>query len=217
MPQILIPTWDPDIIIGRDPAKSTPKKAVAIEVDLSFDPASKKATLQIIKVAKSSGNFSDHADFLKWAKGQVVSPTWGRKVGFNPTKGKRKPTKMSLKYKDPFYLFVKLSDNLNWRFAADGAPLSMDRYWRNKEVFFDSFSFDDHGDIVPNPSTATTCKHAYTIVNCDKAKETPGSDDFEARFNLHVDLVENPTDLVNSSYIPIILDPDVRWPGGDGP
>jgi len=213
----LIPTTNPDIILGRDPADPVPGIAIALEVDFLFDEAAKRFALEIVKIGKSTGSFKAHEDFLEWAKGQIASPKWGPTSGFNNTAGKRKPTKMSLKYKKPFYLLIKLSDNWNWRFSADGAPLSMDSYWSGKGVFQDAYSFDSAGALVTRPSPNITCKNAYTIVNCDKAKETPGSDDFEARYNLHVDLVEDPSDLANSPYIPLILDPDVRWPGGDGP
>lgn len=217
MPKVLIPTTNPDIIVGRNPDDPVPTAAVALEVDLLFDAAAKRFSLEIVKIGKSTGNFKNHKDFLDWAKGQIASPKWVQSKGFDSTAGKRKPTKMSLKYKDPFYLLVKLSDNWNWRFSADGAPLSMDSYWTGKRVFLDAFSFDSAGAVVTSPSPEVTCKNAYTIVNCDKAKETSGSHNFEARYNLHVDLVEDPTDMANSSYIPLILDPDVRWPGGDGP
>lgn len=217
MPHALTLFTDPDIIPARDPKIPVPKKAVAIEVDLSFDSTTKIISLEIVKVYKSSGSFSKHSDFLDWAKGQVTAPKWGKKSGFNAKPGKRKPTKMSLRNKEKIYLLVKLSENPSWRFTADGAPLSADKYLQGAGVFSDSFAFDPSGNVITTPSSGVTCKHAYTIIDCDKAKETMGSDDFEARYNLHVDLVENPTDLANSPYIPVILDPDVRWPGGDGP
>lgn len=154
-----------------------------------------------------------HAEFLQWIEEEVKNPTTANALNsFDSTPNIRKPSKMSFKCKDLVYLVFKLSPSINWRFTADGPPISMDRFWDGKDVFFNATNLDEYGHET-TPAKNNQFNYAYVIVNCPNGKPGPGPA-IEARFNLHVDLMEGPND--EDPYVPIIIDPDVRNPGGSG-
>ena len=156
-----------------------------------------------------------HAQFLAWVAGEVQQPTPATSFdSFDATANNRKPSKMSFNCKELIYLVIKLAPGINWRFTADAPPISMDKIWQNRDVFFNASNLDERG-IPTAPAKNNAFKYACVIVDCPKG--VPGGPiptGIEARFNLHVDLMEG---LKNDApYVPIIIDPDVRNPGGGG-
>lgn len=165
------------------------------------------------KAFVTSGDPS-HEQFLKWISQLIKNPVAGKKFSyFDRTPGLRKPTKMSFNCKNLVYLVFKLDPNINWRFSADAAPISMDKIWKGKDVFFNATNLNTNGDEA-TPVKENTQKYAYMIANCPKGTPLSGQE-IEARFNLHVDFVEGSDN--DDPYVPVIIDPDVRNPGGNGP
>lgn len=202
--------------IPTSTTRPQPNKAIMLEVTLKNNSPNFEFRYNRYWEKTLSGP-DKHNDFLNWIL-TFFSPTPPSGVlmtRFDSTPNLRKPSKMSFKCKDIVYLAFKLDPALNWRFTADGAPISMDKFWETKNVFFNVKNFDEAGkETIPSRNNAY--KYAYMIV--DSPKGTPGGSGtpIEARFNLHVDFVEDPAND-DSPYVPVILDPDVRNPGGNAP
>ena len=137
-----------------------------------------------------------------------------------PHQSNFKATKMSLKCRKKSYLVFHLDDGLAWAFARNYYPLSAseddesqgirDCPFANQRLINNDGNFIMHGtDQAP----VNGCRFAVMILDPSQLEDI---DNFVARFNLHVELLEKPNDF-SGPFIPITLDPDVRWPGGDGP
>ncbi len=200
-----------------DPSKfpDKPKKAVVLEVEM--DASTRRIHLKFSNVWKSKDSFSNHQDFKTWIKGFVSDiPAPGKFIPKDKTPGHRKPTDMSLKSKDFVYLVFKLSDNWDWRFAADGYPISQEKKWKNSGVFVGAKHLGNDG-VETDAGLGKSGKFAYIIADCEKAKPNDLGGNIEGRFNLHVDIIEDILNSETSPYIPLIIDPDVRYPGGNEP
>jgi hypothetical protein len=110
-------------------------------------------------------------------------------------------------------LFIfRLSDNWDWRFAAKAKGVTLgwfansgerDNYFDLRHVLDDSAGSEvpfEHPDM---------CKIVYFT-----AKKTPNS--FAHAFNINVEIVYPDDPLGNPNTLPIVIDPDVRHPGGSG-
>lgn len=186
------------------PWKLQPKQAYILEVGI--DTHGKKILIGYTEYWTSPEfkTADPHQEFLAWANALIAKPTAGEKLTFHSKPSKRKPTKMSFRCKDLVYLVFKLDDKIDWRFTVDGPAVSMDGIWSGKDVFF---APKKAGELA-NGRT-----YAYAIANCPNGTLDPSSSDIEARFNLHVDFLEGGE---TDAYTPVIIDPDVRYPGGNG-
>jgi hypothetical protein len=200
---------------------SWPQPSWAYMLEVSLDVSSGSFEFKYKRMWKkrltAGGDAAKHAQFLAWIVSEVANPSppnnWNQ---FDTRKNIRKPSKMSFNCDKLIYLVIKLAPNLNWRFTADAPPISMDSFWQGKDVFFKATNLNALGVPVKSPAKNNAYKYAYVIIDCPKG--APGVGDIpgaiEARFNLHVDLMEGPDD--DDPYVPIIIDPDVRNPGGGG-
>lgn len=132
------------------------------------------------------------------------------------------PTDMSLRYNRPCHLVIHLDDKLSWYFARDFRPFSRPTGLQFPDVFQCPQLIDSDGNLHPIPTTQTPtigCRFATMIFDPrnlgEELPEGGGQTEFVARFNINVELIDKPNSM--DAYIPVILDPDVRWPGGDGP
>jgi hypothetical protein len=134
--------------------------------------------------------------------------------------GERKPddaacfkaNDMSLRLSEPYHLVYHLDDSLSWRFSRDFSPITQDAELAGKEIFSDPRLINKEGKLLKAGVFEADCRFAALIF-------TPPADlprEYVYRFNLHVELLDDPKDPNKGAYIPIILDPDVRWPGGNG-
>lgn len=131
----------------------------------------------------------------------------------------RKPTGMSFLGKRNCFILLRFDPRSNLRFTMDYAAISRDadlsdgifthghRVHRNGQIFGEPKT----GDISTH-SFADGCNAAVFAYHHDRVSNLP---EFEGRLNLHLDVLEDPSDP-DSPYIPIIIDPDVRFPGGNG-
>lgn len=111
------------------------------------------------------------------------------------------------------YLIFKLTGK-NWQFSRDKDPFSIGLPGLKKKLYFQARRVDDQGATVSPGDVKDDCKIAYFI--SDGAKATSGtprrySDDF----NFHLDLIYYDSAGARQ-HMPIVIDPDVRYPGGSG-
>jgi hypothetical protein len=123
-----------------------------------------------------------------------------------------KANDMSLRLGEAHYLVYHLKDSLSWAFSRNFAPFTQDAEITDKEIFSAPRLINGHGELLPNGKFADDCRFAAFIFTPPANRPA----DYVFRFNLHIELLENPSDPDNSAYIPLIIDPDVRWPGGKG-
>lgn len=199
------------------PSSGRPQPKSAIMLEVTLDQASLPNVVFKYSKIWDSPNFNGadpHKEFLKWVAGLIGNPIGGRSLIYDGAPGNRQPTKMSIKTKKLTYIVFRLDPAMNWRFSSDGMPISMDKYWNGRNVFYAGSHLDANGTEV-GPAKNNSYKHAYFVVDAKNGKPpSPPTQEVEARFNLHVDFVEGSNN--NDPYTPVIIDPDVRYPGGNG-
>lgn len=180
-----------------------PQPTKAYMVEVGIDRNGKKVLFSYSQYWKSP-KFNEptaHREFLDWVNGMIAKPVKGDKLMSHAKPGKRKMTKMSFRCNELIYLVFKLDDKLDWRFSVDGPAVSTDSDSAAKGVFFAS---KGSGELT-NSKT-----YAYAVADCPKGS---AGDTIEANFNLHIDFLEGGD---TDAYTPVIIDPDVRYPGGHG-
>lgn len=127
-----------------------------------------------------------------------------------------KDTHLSINFENmpPSYIVLKLSSRYNWQFSRAFAPFTMDRRDQGYHRFFDARRFNAAGDVIENSVLENNCRFAYFTVDPTKFVAN-AQGEFQHRFNIHIDLLEMDGSTIDS-FIPIIIDPDVRHPGGNG-
>lgn len=130
--------------------------------------------------------------------------------------GRSKDTLLSINFekKSLSYVVLKLSSKRNWQFSSTSAPFMMDKKDQGKSRFFEARRFDSSGAVLDNSEQADGCQFAYFIVDPSKF-DIDAQGEFQHRFNIQIDLLELDGSTIDSR-IPLIIDPDVRHPGGNG-
>jgi hypothetical protein len=155
-------------------------------------------------------------DLLK----MVASPGYNR----YPDEPKPPPNNQNKKYDTPLslanrewcYVIFKLTAK-NWQFAAKRPPVAISVDALKAKVYFEARRVDPNGVADPATIGGTTkngCTVAYVIADGRKAT-SDNPQGYSHPFNLHVDIVTEDWQG-NPSYIPITIDPDIRFPGGSG-
>jgi hypothetical protein len=123
---------------------------------------------------------------------------------------------MSLQVEELRYVVYVLAPG-NWQFASRGYPLTMGTKGAGKDTYYDAHRvwgqnpadadqgtpFDDD-NVTPRDG----CKIAYMIADGLGSRSGEPNGKYVHRLNLHVDL------LFGSKRMPIMIDPDIRYPGG---
>lgn len=121
---------------------------------------------------------------------------------------------LSLDVEGDAYVVYVLDDNTSWQFCTLGSPFSIenikDDSGKMKPEFY---ACPRRWDAKANSGVEgkvplTGCKIAYMIALC------AGRGDYVDRFNIHLELVVQNQWSKVPIYVPIILDPDIRHPGG---
>jgi hypothetical protein len=125
--------------------------------------------------------------------------------------------KLSLQNDENCYVVYRLTDSKNWQFAHKKAPFSVGEKGNEASVYSGVRRVDADGNVDdgadPNDKRYG-CKIAYFIADGARAAANqPGG--YVHEFNIHVDLIVE-DDAGQPSYMPIDIDPDVRYPGGSG-
>lgn len=128
-------------------------------------------------------------------------------------------TPLSLNNQTLTYVVYKLADK-NWQFCRNHPPFSMGPKLENSKLYCEARRVTRFGvkeRVVQNPVTkewspvTDDCTVAYFIADGFAALGTTGI--YTHAINIHVDFVFR---AAETSYTPIIIDPDVRHPGGSG-
>ena len=127
-------------------------------------------------------------------------------------------TPLSLNNQGLTYIVYRLSDK-NWQFCRNHPPFSMGPKLQGKEIYCEARRVTPWGtgervvEVRPGEwePVRDECSVAYFIADGWKAQGITGI--YTHAINIHVDLVfpgQTP------AYTPLIIDPDVRHPGGSG-
>lgn len=196
--------------ISTKPPKHRPKKARIYELDLSVDISSLSAKKIGVKFSKywKIRNVTDEKILKQEIKKILSAPPAKNQsqLGELDQAAGTQPTNVSLKFKDCHFLVIKLSDDWNWQFSSDGpafaisAPSGSDEAELAYEVFRQVGGYNS--------------KIAYMVVDGKYAWNDDSRPDdqkeYGCRYNIYVEL----EDPVTGATLPIIIDPDVRWPDG---
>lgn len=153
---------------------------------------------------------------------EVVAPnyTWDYQDASYPDPTKEYSSLLSLKNERVSYVILKLSDK-PWQFCGRGRPITIGKKGLGKEAYFEGhriFSGWDDKDVgTPfddDDPPRNGSKLAYFIADAPKAWHGEPQRKYSHPLNIHVDLRQTWNDSVR--YLPIIVDPDVRYPGGSG-
>jgi hypothetical protein len=115
------------------------------------------------------------------------------------------------------YLVFRLSSDFDWQFNEFTVPFSMHKDDLPYCRFAGGGKFAADGAHVDPSKKLSDCRYAYFIVNGPNLPGNlpgQGPQDFIRPFNMHIELLERGN--VTHNRIPIIIDPDVRNPGGSG-
>lgn len=126
------------------------------------------------------------------------------------------PYNSQLSLNNDRYIFIILkiaNDNLQFSHDKDPFSLSLEAFY--PQVYYKPRRVDGQGATVEPGLVRHGCKIAYLIADGPAARgATPGP--YIDPFNLHLDLLDKDSNG-QDSVIPVIVDPDVRYPGGSGP
>lgn len=134
-----------------------------------------------------------------------------------PNPAKKFATELSLHNERFVYVIFKLSGR-NWQFAHSRPPAAIGIQGWIADLYREARRVDSSGNIDsgqdPNVKRAG-CKVAYFVADGEAASSPRPARDYIHPFNFHVDLITKDSDN-QAAYIPITIDPDIRFPGGSG-
>jgi len=126
-------------------------------------------------------------------------------------------SRLSLRNHEWCYVIFRLARSKKWQFCRDQPPFTLGTKAFKTDLYREARRFEADGTIskvFQDPPQSGTFKPqeegsrvAYFI-----ADNTTSGDFEDHGFNIHVDL------LYQGSHVrlPIVIDPDIRWPGGSG-
>jgi hypothetical protein len=106
---------------------------------------------------------------------------------------------LDLHSRKPCYFVLELDDRFNWQFQHDGPAITA------KKHLADKYCELHHIRPGAGHGPAEGCKLIYFAATNPPTAETPG----EHPFNFHVEFLQH-----DNKRLPIIIDPDIRYPGG---
>ncbi|MBV8686173.1 MAG: hypothetical protein JOZ90_16410 [Alphaproteobacteria bacterium] len=116
------------------------------------------------------------------------------------------PLDLGLRGEDgPAYIVFKLDQRLNWRFSQSLPAVTHKR--EEEAQFYGGLTYvDDAGKIYTAP--IESCRLIFFTAN-------PPAKDYRHGFNFNVELIQKPhVDDDAPRILPIMIDPDIRFPGG---
>lgn len=118
----------------------------------------------------------------------------------------------------PTCFIIRLSDSWNWRFShkvravtlGQAVGTAKDNYYNLRHVVPGQI---DQNDPFPHQ---VSCRLAYFVAKPVAGVPQDPSVEFHHPFNLNIEIVFPDDSKGNPNTIPIIVDPDIRHPGGSG-
>lgn len=118
---------------------------------------------------------------------------------------------LSISSEENAFLVFVLSQK-NWQFCSTGAPFTILQKIKDKKRYYSASMVDPKGNILPSgdeKNPVESSKVAFFVALGAKGKaEEPGG--YSDPINIYVDIVEDNSGTI----IPIVIDPDIRYPGG---
>lgn len=116
---------------------------------------------------------------------------------------------------------VRLSDSINWQFMQVGDPMM--GYEKNvlNKFAYNPNRIDNHGCIITGESQIENCRTAFFVVDGTKCRDYVVSSNIEKNgyymlpFTINIELFYSNNKEIH--YLPIIIDPEIQWPGGTKP
>ncbi len=109
---------------------------------------------------------------------------------------------------------VHLSNSVNWQFSSTGAPFSGHLGCLLNDFCTNVFRVDANGNDIAISATVSDCRTAYFVVNGPECiKYGGGKYDLPYFFNVDLKYASGGVDHL----MPIMIDPEIRWPGGTRP
>lgn len=204
----MIPWFPGEVEVPTDVygAKFQPKKMVFLEIGIEMDDDGHIKVRYSHKGKKR--NAPSASNFESEIKKHLLRFP-GRRRNRARTIQHSGETPMSINAEKSRLVMLKLSENNNLQFNQVGSPISV--AVGSTDHFSGVCKIDNEANLIRstdlmNHGPDPHCKHALFAVD---ASTTP------KRFNIHLDLVEYDDNGDVAYTIPIIIDPDVRHPGGD--
>lgn len=185
-----------------------PVSATVREIDIHFDPLTNRFITKFTK-ANYHVNVTSYGGIAG-----VVSRLAHNNLPMTDDAAPKPPftNQLSLQNKIYCYVVFKLTGK-NWQFSYNEDPFSVALQSTVPEIYFSPRKVDQQGNILARGTDQDNCKIAYFIA--DGAVAYDVDPQYVDPFNLHLDVMD--TDSAGQpSRIPIIIDPDVRYPGGSG-
>ena len=200
---------------GNRKEKPKPEFAVVRELDFEISPDGKNLTIFYSKYTKDI-YVKDDVELRK-----LLISLYDSNFPYETTKPPPPDdpfdSQLSLSNDNLRYMIFRLKDGRNWQFAREGWPITIGE--AGMAYFYDAHRVDakgvaDKGD--DRKLIRDGCMVAYVMAAADEVFAETGA--YCHPINLHVDLFHEvqgqPTK--KTCYLPIIIDPDVRYPGGSG-
>lgn len=126
-------------------------------------------------------------------------------------------SRLSLRNHEWCYIVIRLADRRNWQFCKDQPPFTVGVEAFKADIYREARRFESNGAISriyqdPPLSGNFVPKRMGSRVAYFVA-DNRASGTFAHGFNIHVDLLYAESGL----RLPVVIDPDIRWPGGSGP
>jgi hypothetical protein len=151
--------------------------------------------------------------YLKRLAVEPEKVPWLPTTELEPIKGK---TNLTIRHKERSHLVFVLEDK-NWQFTESGPPFMIQSGKRTYYVNPQCAWLEDQ--ILKNPVVGLIppadvgCRVATFIANSADDPGHAGGGDYYAAFNINIDLKLRRADK-NLRLLPIVIDPDVGYPGG---
>lgn len=195
--------------------KPRPEFATVREVDFSVSPNGNNLVIFYSRYTKDI-YIKDEVELRKFLI-SLYDSNFEYETGAPPAPSDPFDSQLSLNNDNLRYIVFRLKDGRNWQFAREGWPITIGE--QGKDYFYDAYRVDmngvaDRGD--DRKLIRDGCKVAYVMAAADEVFAETGA--YCHPINLHIDLAIEVQGSATKKrcYLPIIVDPDVRYPGGSG-
>lgn len=199
---------DPGVKLGERP-DDMPAPTIATIREVDIDIRNNK-----IDAKYSKANYEVDLSDVGGLSDLLVRLSRGQ-VHLNDDATPKRPYKSQLSLQNEKYCYVILIlSGKNWQFSHDKHPFSIGLESTDPPAYYEPRKVDGNGVVLDRDGVKDGCRIAYFIADGPAANSgTPGV--YEDPFNLHLELIDRDSEG-RPSRVPIIIDPDVRYPGGSG-
>ena len=191
-----------------DLSKKRPTKMVVLEVD--FDIVSNKLKFYYSNIWGPI-IVKDGKEFQK----KIIEIAAGADLGPSDAHSYVDPYTSKLSFSNMFYRYIVfVLKNKNWQFAQRGVPIMMQKIALGYDVYFEGRRVTPSGDIQATGNgldPRDLARVAYFVADGEKiVNNSTQCPPYPHGFNLYVDVFDDDDNTV----MPLVVDPDIRYPGG---